>query len=266
MRGLRILFTRHLARCRTAPVGYIAAILLGVGLCGGIRTAHAQFTDTFSSVISEANWSNSSETWSVDSGTYGSLLTDQGPQGDFVFSTLQASGYTNLTNFTFSFDMLGAMDAGAVIRSNADGSDSLTVILRPAQGDFYFIRRFGDWMDMVSTTAFSEDYQEEDLRVTITADGDDFTASAALLSSPDTPLATINANINDFAIAPSASGRVGLYQYAVSTVASRFDNVNVDPVVTSTAAPEPGTLGLIVLAGLPVAGGIVRRRRAASVA
>lgn len=245
----------------TVPVSYIAVMALGISLCSGTRNAHAQFTDTFSSAASEANWSNSSATWSVDNGTYSSELMRFGPQGDFVFSTLQASGYTNLTNFTFSFDMLSAMDAGAVIRSNEDGNDSLTVIVRPAQGDFYFIRRSGDWESIVNPTLFSEEYQEADLRVTITADGDNFTASAALLSAPNTPLATINANINDFFTAPNASGRVGLYQYTASPISSRFDNVSVTPLNASAAAPEPGSLGLLALSGLPIVGAIMRRRR-----
>jgi hypothetical protein len=236
----------------------LVALVSSAGILTGARPAQAQFTEDFSLVSSANNWSNSSGTWSVDGGNYGSALNSGGPQGNFGFTTLQAAGFTNLTSFTFSFDLLNAADSGAVVRSNADGSDSLVAIFRPSSSDFYFIRRFNNgWQSVINPVSISSSLVGQDMRITLTANNGTYTASAARLATPQTIVATISATDANFATAPSGQGRVGLYQYMLASRASRYDNISVTGVAV---VPEANSLAL-ALPALGMVGGVILRNR-----
>jgi hypothetical protein len=55
----------------------------------------------------------------------------------------------------------------------------------------------------------------------------------------------------------------------IASIESRFDFDAIDtitfntPTIAASAAPEPGSLALLALTGLPIAGAVIRRRRAA---
>jgi hypothetical protein len=246
-------------RCSLAAT--VAPLIAVFGLLlAGAPAAHAQFTDTFST-SPDTSFNNASGSYSVSGGTYGSTLGTGLNGTNFLISTLQATGYSNLTFFNLQFDMLNARDSGAIFRSDASGSNSDLVNFNASTGLFYFVPFVNDSPRNIvgqTTVGSPNQYLGQSLRFTVSATATTYTASFALLASPNTTVATINATNQDFLnagdAAPALSGAVGVYQYGGAASASRFDNVVV------TGAPEPGALLLLLPGALALVA--ARRRRA----
>ena len=234
---------RHLLALLAATAG---------GLLLTAASAHAQgaFSDTFNTAGTDSSFTNAGGAWSSNGTTYG-ITTDA--SNNFNFSVLTLAGDTNYANFQLSYDVPSAYDSGASFHTDSTAANGLTFIMRPDDGDAYFIGRSGGAFGaQLGTDSTLNATTGASLHVVLTGQGNNYTAVISTTANPGVPIDTVTLNGNATA-ATYTSGYVGLYSFGAGQGLDRFDNLSV--------APEPSTWAMLV-AGTGLLGFVTLRRRA----
>ena len=226
-----------------------------LGTCFGQTVAHAQttFVDRFDDpAYTAANWTIESGSWRVKGGTY----DQDGPRSDENFSTVFTRTFTN---FTLDCDLTYLGIAGLVVREDPKAMTGLTLVASSATGQLYFtVRKGTGFSDILSTAPLNAAFGSN-LHLTLTAQGNNFTAVATSLDTPGTVLGSVSLNGSP-RVQDLMTGRVGVYETNNRPPAYSF--TGFDNFAVSVPEPTTWTLGLVGTAGLLWLGG--RRRTVAT--